>query len=249
MLIKTDGLTIRETNVGENDRILTILTREKGVVSASARGSRKLKSRIAPASQILCHADFTLFKSKEKYIINEAEPLNFFMGVRKDIERLTLAQYFAQVCGYAVPEEEPAGTALRLALNSLHYLENGKRPQKLIKAVFEMRMLTDTGYMPDLVACAECGEFEDDVMYLRPQSGNLICSRCAGAAKEKYPLSKGALAAMRHTIYAEFERLFSFSLTGPALEQFSAAAEGYLLYQMGRSFPTLEFYHSLSAIG
>ena len=62
MQIKTDGLIIRDLNVGEDDRIVTILTRSRGVVRASARGARRVKSRLSTATRLFCYSDFTLFK-------------------------------------------------------------------------------------------------------------------------------------------------------------------------------------------
>jgi DNA repair protein RecO (recombination protein O) len=253
MQIKTDGLTIRELNVGENDRIITLLTREKGVVRASARGARRVRSSMLPSAQLLCYSNFTLFRSRDKYIIDEAEPVEFFMGVRADLCRLTLAQYFAQVCAYCVPEEEPAGEALRLILNALHLLQGGKKPPALIKAAFEMRLLSISGFMPDLVACKGCGSYEEDVMYFFPRAGVLACPRClddpefmrALPSRERCPLSKGALAAMRHTVYADFERLFSFTLPAPALGELARASERFLVTNMDRSFTALDFYHTL----
>jgi len=246
MQIKTDGLIIRDLNVGESDRIVTILTREKGVVRASARGARIIKSRISPATQLLSHSDFTLYQGRDKYIINEAEPLDFFMGVRQNLDKLAIAQYLSELEGCLAPQEADAEIYLRLALNALHLIDNGKRPLPLIKAAIEMRLLTITGYMPDLVACRSCGAYEADVMYFEPESAGIICSKCRTEAAGGYPLSRGALAALRHTVYADFERLFSFSLPEGALTQLCRASERYLLCCLERSFTTLDFYNSLS---
>lgn len=246
MQMKTDGLIIKETNVGESDRILTILTRDKGVISASARGARNIKSKLSGATQLLFYSRFTLFQGREKYIIDDAEPLKLFFGIRKDIEKLALAQYFAELCGFIAPREEMAEPYLRLALNALHMLETEKRPADIIKSAFEMRLLTLAGYMPDLVACKECGAYEDDTMYLLPQTGTLYCGNCIhNAGGTRCALSRGALAALRHTVYADFERLFSFSIPEAAQKELKTASEKYTLYQLERSFPTLDFYNGL----
>lgn len=245
MQIKTDGLIIRETNVGEDDRIVTILTRENGVISASAKGVRKLKSSCSAAVRLLCFSHFTLFRGREKYIINDAEPIQLFLGVHKDLEKLALSQYFLELCGVLAPEEENAEHFLRLALNALHMIETNKRPLPLIKAAFEMRILSLAGYMPDLVACCGCGEYEADLMYLLPVSGNLCCKNCLQGGIAAMPLSRGALAAMRHTVFADFEKLFSFTLTDIAMEELSNASERFLLCRLERSFNTLEFYRQI----
>ena len=67
---------------------------------------------------------------------------------------------------------------LKLMLNSLHFLANGTRPQLLLKAVTELRMLCLAGYMPDLTACEGCGKFEDTTMYFDKENGRLFCADC-----------------------------------------------------------------------
>jgi DNA repair protein RecO (recombination protein O) len=245
MQLKTDGLIIRETNVGEDDIIVTILTRENGIIRASAKGARKLKNHCTAAVRLLCFSHFTLYRGREKYIINDAEPLQLFVGLHKDLEKLALSQYFAELCGVLAPEEENAEHFLRLILNAYHMIETNKRPLSLVKAAFEMRILSLAGYMPDLVACCGCVAYEADIMYLLPASGKLCCDNCLEKGVLALPLSRGAVAAMRHIVFADFEKLFSFSLTDIALKELEKASESFLLCRLERSFKTLEFYRQL----
>ena len=158
MRLTTDALIIRENNnIGEADRCVTARTRELGLVRASARGAQNMKNRNASATQLLSYSRLTLFKGREKYIIDEAEPLRIFFDLRADIEKLALAQYFCELAGVLAPSEEPAEEFLRLLLTALHLLGAGKRDPRLIKAVTELRLLALAGYMPDLTACRACG--------------------------------------------------------------------------------------------
>jgi DNA repair protein RecO (recombination protein O) len=252
MQIKTDGLIIRDLNVGEDDRIVTVLTRDVGVIRASARGARRAKSPISTATRLFCYSDFTLYKGRDKYIIDDAQPIEFFLGVDKELDGLALAQYIAQLCATLAPEEEQAEPYLRLTLNALSFIKSAKRPLPLIKAAFELRLLTMSGYMPDIVACRSCGAFEADNMSFFPMTGTLLCGDCGGENvdraldyEKKLPLSKGALAAMRHIAYADFEKLFSFSLPEVAMGELAVAAEAYLLCRLERGFPTLDFYNTI----
>lgn len=246
----TDGLVIRNYQVREADRFLTLLTRRYGVIQANARGARRMKSGVSTGTQLLCHADYTLFKRRDIYVIDEATPLTLFMGVRDDLEKLSLAQYFCELENFLAPKEEEAELFLRLILNALALIENGKYPVLQIKAAFEMRLLAMAGYMPDLVACAHCGKYETDRVAFVLPSGTFLCAACAAKKpvplREKADLSSGALAAMRHTVYADFARLFSFSLPENILRLFAAAAERYLLFTLDRGFKTLDFYHMVT---
>lgn len=248
----TDGLVIRAFDIGEADRIATILTRRLGVVRASVKGARRIKGSMPACTQLLCYSDFVFFKGRgENQIVDEAAVRTVFLGIHNDLEKLSLAQYFCELEGFLAPRDENAELFLRLILNALSLLEKDRRPAKLVKAAFEMRLLALAGYMPDLVACSICGAYEGEGMFLLPGSGVLECARChaqkgaADAGEKGIALSAGALAAMRHTVYADFERLFSFTLAPGALDELSHACEQYLLFTLERSFTTLEFYHSL----
>ena len=173
MRLNTDGLVIREQNIGEADRRVTLLTRDYGIVHAFARGARRIKSNALTATQLLSYSRFSIFQGRDSYIIDEAEPIEVFFSLRGDMEALSLALYFAQLMAELAPELDDAAPYLRLILNTLHLLAAGKRPQLQLKAIFEMRLLSIAGYMPNLVACETCGAFESDPMFFDAVHGRL----------------------------------------------------------------------------
>lgn len=244
----TDALIIRENNnIGEADRFVTALTRDLGVVRASARGARNLKSRNASATQLLSYSRLTLHRGRDKYIVEDAQPVSVFFELRSDMEKLALAQYFCELAGVLAPQEEPAEDFLRLMLNALHFLSTAKRDPRLIKAVLELRMLGLAGFAPDLLACASCGVFEDETMWLLPREGTLLCHNCRPASHEPggIAIPANVLAAMRHIAYAEFDKCFSFTMSDEGMDRLAACTETFLFAQLGRSFQSLDFYHSL----
>lgn len=250
MSLTTDALIIRENNnIGEADRFVTALTRELGVIRASARGARNLKSRNASATQLLSYSRLSLVKGKAKYIIDDAQPLQIFFELRSDIEKLSLAQYFCELAGLLAPQEEPAEDYLRLMLNALYFLGNGKRSPRQVKAVLELRLLSLAGFMPDLTACCLCGEYDGTPMWFQVQEGTLLCTSCRKTppSPEAIMVGGNVLAAMRHILYAEFDKCFAFSMEESSLAALARCVEAFLLAQLGHSFHTLDFYHSLSS--
>ena len=246
MRIDAEGLVIREKCVGESDRLVTILTKPKGVLRAFVRRAGGGKGGKLSATRLFSYSRFTIFEGREKYIVDDAQPIEVFFELRKDIAGLALAQYFCELAGTLAPQDAEAGDFLRLVLNALYFLSRGTRPAPVLKAAVEMRMLSLAGYLPDLVCCAECGRYEDDTMYFLPRSGRLFCGECARPVEEPaLPLGRGTVTALRHTVYADFEKLFSFSLPGGALRELCAASEAYVLETLGRGFKTLDFYHQM----
>lgn len=243
MKLTTDALIVRENNnIGEADRFVTALTREYGVIRASVRGARNIKNRNSSATGLLCYSRLTLYKGREKYIVDDAEPIKVFFEVREQLDKLALAQYFCELAGVLAPQEEPAEEALRLVLNSLHYLAEGARPLPLLKAVTELRLLCQAGYMPALETCAGC--HGENGVWFSPAQGVLLCDTCHGTLPA-VPISPTVLAAMRHIVYAPFERCFAFALPEAETAALCDVAERFLLVQLGRGFNTLDFYHSI----
>ena len=138
MQIKTQGIIIREQVIGESDRLITALTQDEGVVRAFARRAKNLKDSKNSATGLLCYSRLNLYKGREKYIVNDAFPIEVFFGLRQDIVRLALAQYFCSLAAELVPEGVEAGEYLRLVLNALHFLSEGTRSPELLKPIVEL---------------------------------------------------------------------------------------------------------------
>jgi len=242
-------VVIGSRDIDEEDRLLTLLSKDHGVIYAYARGANRMKSKLAPTTELLCYSSFVLFKNKDRYTVDYADSLNMFFGLRRDIEKLSLATYFAELSATIAPQSEGAEDFLRLLLNSLHLLEKEKRTDAFLKPVFELRALTLAGYMPNLIACRECACYESDTMSFFIDSGELLCGNCMQTRNETtvkpIALPRGVLAAMRHIIYSPFERLFAFELPSEGLQYLGSVVEKYLIRQTEKSYGTLEFYKSL----
>ena len=121
--IVTRGLVLRETQTKEADKILTVLTAEHGRLAVIARGARRKNSKIAAASQLLAYSELVLYEQRGWMMLSEASTLSLWDNVRRDVELLSLASYFAEMAE-AVSGEEPAGEILSLLLNSLYALDS-----------------------------------------------------------------------------------------------------------------------------
>ncbi len=245
MTLKTDALIVRENKVGEADRFVTALTRERGLLRAAARGAKSIKSRKGAATALLTYSRLTLTETKSGFSVSEAEPLRVFFDLKSDVTAVTLAQYFCELCGVLVPWDEPAEDELRLLLNALHLLSEEKKDPRLVKIVVEWRLLAAAGYMPDLTACRRCKKSEELSLSLR--DGTLICRDC-GVEMDSYPLSQTALAALRYVASAPLEKAFSFVVPDGELASLSEVCERFLLYRLNRGFNTLDFYHQLCSV-
>ena len=256
MDVSVRGLVIRTTDFKESDRIITVFTEELGVISAMAAGARSLKSRKMSSTMQFCYSSFILTKKGDYYRVKEAELIESFYGIRKSIEGLALAGYIAEVLS-DVTVAQAERELLRLSLNTLYAISEGKHSVRKIKAAFEIRCAATLGFMPDVIGCSECGR-RDGNFYLDIMGGSILCYEC-NAKREKMHalplnphesyivsiLSETAKVALEYAIHCPVEKIFSFSIPDEDMNLFCKAAEQYILNQMERSYKTLEFYHEL----
>ncbi len=244
MQISDDALVIREKRLEEKDRLLTLLTKNHGVITAYAKGATSLKGGMVSSTELLCYSHFQLFTKSERAYVDKAESNTVFFGLRKDIEKLSLASYFCQICCELIHQHDNCEYYQRLMLNCLHYLEKDKMPPQLIKCIFELRCLTIAGYMPDLVACTACGDMGSRIFF-SPIGGVIFCEKCKPQLINNYmEISASALSAMRHIIYSDFEKLFAFSISQQSVDELSGICRAYTIAQVEKLLPALTFYES-----
>ena len=248
MYLTTTALVLREVEYKDSDKLLTVLTPRQGKLTLSARGVRKKKDATAAACQLLTWGEFTLSQHRGRWLVKEAVTQRAFRGVREDLDKLALGSYFAQVAETLCEEEQPEPELLSLTLNALHAMDQMSVPLKLVKTACEWKAMALAGYEPMLAGCGVCGcqTPEDPCIHLR--EGVLHCKGCREKLGEgvSMPLTGAALAALRHIVWGNPKRLFSFSVDEGSLERLSQASEAYLMTQLERGFHTLDFYKSLT---
>lgn len=246
MHIKTTGIILYKKTTGENDSIVTMLTDEHGVLSCYLKGSRRLSTGTSAPTQQLCYSSFVLFKNRDRYSIDSAEVIEPFTKLRSDIVKLSLACYFGELVKELCSD---AGSIefLRLFLNTLSLLERDKKDLKFLKSVFEMRLLSMTGYMPDLTQCCECGSPAEEGAVFCFADAVLFCKKCAGMQGEETGqvfLTPAVLAALRHISCSPPSKIFSFTLSQASLDSLADITERYLLSRIEHPLGTLDFYKS-----
>ncbi len=245
----TQALVLREVAYKESDKLLTLLTADRGRLTVSARGARKKQDAAAAACQSLVWGEFTLWEYRGRWTVKEAFTLRRFHGMLASLEKLALGTYFAEVAEALSEEEVPDAALLSLTLNSLHALDKLSKPLPLVKAAFEGRAMSIAGYEPLLERCALCGKETPEAPMLNLSSGLLHCAHCRDGAGDgiSMPLDAPSLSAARHIVWGEAKRLFSFSLEPGSLALLSGACEAFLMTQLERGFHTLDFYKQVCA--
>lgn len=256
--LKVRALVLREVQLGEADKILTLVCEGIGRISVSAKGVRSLRSPHMAATQIFVYGSYVLRKGKKYYYIAESELLEAFYGLRSDIDRLSLASYLADVTLDLIPEGTADDGILRLTLNTFYALSEKKQiPFRLMKGAFELKAADMAGFCPDLTGCMRCGLDSHRDMYLDVMNGGIVCGECKtpmilenarednGTAMIHLKLPPAILAAMRFILTADERRFLSFTLDESELTAFANVCERYLLDHLEHGFYSLDYYKSI----
>ena len=241
----TMGLVLKETRYREADPILTILTPKLGVITAMAANSLRLKSKLFSACGLFCYSEFTLVPGRNMYTVREAEVQNIFHGISSSIEGVSLAMYLTELAAALSPTGEEAARELRLVLNSLYMISEHRTDLRVIKAVFELRTMSECGFLPQLACCNVCGKYDDASFYLDPQEGYLLCPDCAQKAGKPCNLDAGALYALRHICLVEDKKIFAFKISVGSLAKLSTVAENYALTHLDKPLKSYAFLKSV----
>lgn len=146
----TPALILRETAYKDYDKMLTVLTPNEGKLSVFAHGARRRGSPHIASTQLLAYSEFTLFSLKERFSLDDSESIDLFFNLRQDIKGFSLGVYFAELLDAVCVEGVACADIFDLALWGLNALGQAKRPFALIKAAFELRLMSLSGFEPDL---------------------------------------------------------------------------------------------------
>ena len=244
MYLTIRAIVLRVTDYNDRDALLTVLTQKHGKLTVKARGLRRKNSPLIAPCQLLAFGEFTLFEYKGQYTINEAHSIELFSNLRRDLTKLSLGTYFAQVAEVLSQEDLPNPELQSLVLNCLYTLSKLNEPEMKVKAVFELRASCLAGFMPDLFGCHICGCQNPDRFDL--SEGMLECVSCRGMGGGiRMPVNPSVLDAMRYICFCDPKKILSFDIKTENLMKLADITEAYLTTQLERGFSTLDFYKSL----
>lgn len=245
--MEANGIIVKEVELSTGKRLINILTDDFGLITAIINCGRLGKSGKFSSLHVLMYCRFVLFKRKDYYHVDEFDILNVFWGIKDDLKSLAVCQYFCELCMSLNPENTVSKDFLKLFLNSVFYISKRTKDLKLIKIIFEMKALSLCGYMPNLIGCCRCGEYNNDTMLFLIDSGTIVCGNCCQNLNINLSVkvTKGMVYALRHVVYSTIEKVFSFELSDNALKVLSELSESYMKYHLDTNFKSLEFYNRL----
>lgn len=241
--LKSHALVLRTRDYREADRLVTLLTREEGKVSAVAKGVRKTKSKLSALVEPLTLGYFLLHRGKSLDTLIQGEIVKPYRKLREDLLLFAYGQYFCELCESALPEREPSLPVFLLVLTALEALETDSQPARVARC-FELNLLETLGYRPIMESCIHCGgsvaPFSFDFI-----NDGLVCNNCAIPGESRL-LSGAAVAVMRRFLNNGFHRLSVCGVPVTLNNEIANINAELLKKALGKSkFKSVEFLHSL----
>ena len=224
-VFKTKGIVLLESNMGDNDKMLTILT-PNGKIGCSAKGAKRPKSNLMAGTQYLCFGEFSLYKSASSYTVNIAEPIEIFYNVRLDVEKLTYATMVTKLVNEITDENQNTYRILQLTLNTIYMLSETDKDFDFIYSIFKIRLLSLIGFKPVIEGCATCEEKK--VSYFSLKDNGFKCETCGKQDKGAIKLSDTTIKAIRYIIKSDAKKIYSFDLSDENKAQLKMIAKLYL---------------------
>ncbi len=229
------GIVIHETMVGEADKIITILCKDKGKISVSAKGSRKPTNKNVSASSLFAYCDFNIYTGLKYYRLNSADIIKSFYKISYDYDKLIYANYLAEVCNKISICDTETNDILFLVINCINAMEIDKISPKLIISIFNIKLVQILGYEPVLDFCSVCGTDIEDIMYFGYEG--IVCKKCN---TRNYRFNDDVLYVIKFILETDIKQLFNFTVNDNNTDILYNIALGYLINHLDLQFKSLK---------
>ncbi|KAA0275579.1 MAG: DNA repair protein RecO [Chloroflexi bacterium] len=239
---RASAIVLRHSDWGEADRLLTLYTREHGMVRALAKGARKVTSRKAGHLEPFTHVTIQLAKGRDLLIVTQVETINAFLPLRDDLVKTGYAAYAVELLlRFSYEGEGPNPSIFRLLLETLSRLER-EEDTWLAARYYEMRLLDAVGFRPHLFECANCGrEILPEDQFFSFTAGGVICPRCGEGLPNLTGISLETLKYLRHFQRSSYKEASRAKPGSDVRREVEILMLGYFTYLLERELNTPGF--------
>ena len=243
LIQKCEGIVIRRTDYGENNKIITIFTRELGKVGVMARGANKPNSRLASVTQLFYYGYFLIQKSSGLGSLSQGESVDSFRHIREDIMCTAYASYIVELLDKGTEDRKPNPYLFELLYQTLHCINEGFDPE-VLKAIFEMKMLSVFGVPPVLDCCVNCRKTEGEFSF-SIREGGYLCHRCKQIDPYQLEISASTVKLLRLFYYFDLSRLGNISLKEETKQELNKVIDAYYDNYLGLSLKSKKFLQQM----
>lgn len=234
------GMVLTAMPISEYDKRITILTRERGKISAFARGARRPASQLLAAANPFTFGEFELFEGKNSYSLTKASVKNYFRDLAADLDAAALGFYFMEFAEYYCQENNDEREMLKLLYQSMRALETARFDRELVRAVFELRAIAINGEGPQVFSCMRC-QGKEELSVFSVRKGGIFCTGCGRDVGGQHILDSTRYA-MQFIISTPIERLYTFTVSDEVLRELTSIMSEYMDRYVHHEFKSLHIF-------
>ncbi len=239
------GIILKTSPVGERDRRVVLLSKERGKISAFAKGARRQDSQLLGTVQQFSFGSFRVIAGRGSYYqIIGAEIQNYFTELRDDLVKICYGTYFCELADYYTRENLPAMEMMKLLYQSLRALSVPSLPMRLVRYIYELRMIQLNGEAPQVFHCVKCGS-EEHLHVFSCREGGLLCADCQAGHPDSLPVSDSAVYTMQFILATPIEKLYTFTVAEDVLEELRQVMGHYYDMYVDAKFKSLEMLEGM----
>jgi DNA repair protein RecO (recombination protein O) len=223
---------------------VVILTKERGKISAFARGARRPNSALMGVTSPFSFGTFTVYEGRTSYTLMSASISNYFSELRMDVEGAYYGFYFMELASYYAREANDESQLLKLLYQTLRALGNEHLPNRLIRRIYELKAVTINGEGPQVFECISCGDKEREKLF-SVRRGGLLCRECAGHVSDGVVLLPSTIYTLQYIVSSPVEKLYTFVVKEDVLTELETLVDAYLAEYVGRRFKSLEILEAI----
>lgn len=233
------GMVLNAMPIGDYDKRITILTKERGKITAFARGARRPNSQLLAATNPFSFGEFELFEGRSSYTLTKANISNYFRELTEDYEKAYMGFYFLEFADYFCQENNDEKEMLKLLYMSLRALESPAFKRELVRVIFELKAISINGQGPNLFECNNC-RGKDNLLVFSVEKGGIFCKNCS---KDIYgmPIDNDTIYTMQYIVSSEVTKLFKFTVSDMVLLELIEIMKRYLKYYVHHTFNSEAF--------
>ena len=242
-LIKVEGIVLKETNYSEASKILTVLTKDYGLVSVMAQGCRNLKSKLRGVSQKFSYGIFTIFY-RENGVSNlrAVDILDPFLTMLSDIEKISYATFLLELSEQVVKESNSL-EVFELLIASLKKINEGYSPN-IMTNILELKLLDYLGIRPVIDGCSICGSTKD-IVTVSANDGGYLCKNCLTNQKL---YSSRTVKLIRMLFYVDINKITKLEIREETQKEISKFIDEYYDKYAGIYLKSKNFLKNLNKI-
>lgn len=240
------GMVLTAMPISDYDKRITILTKERGKISAFARGARRQNSQLLAATNPFSFGEFELFEGKNSYSVSKASIHNYFRELTTEVEAAYMGFYFLEFAEYFCQENNDEKEMLKLLYQSLRALESPSFSNSLVRVIFELKAMVINGEGPGMFSCMHCRGTEDLVRF-SVKRGGVFCPSCAKLhpTGDFQIIHESTRYTMQFIIATPVEKLFSFQVSEQVLKELQKIMKEYLYRYVKHTFKSLQIIEEL----